>query len=181
MVELELVFGSNKMSAKGTLEEVLTLTQLFEKYFEVGAVDEAQQVTNDTRRSPPRKPKPKGVAKSSSSGVSQSSVDAEAIANTIKQRDDFSRIQSQILNKAGLWTEKARLVAFIVDEKITSGDVTRVLGALRVKSSLPTVSKALSGISGEFITEGTSPVFYTMTDRARTEFGLRLSREQADA
>jgi hypothetical protein len=62
------------------------------------------------------------------------------------------------------------MVSYFAEEPITSGDVKRTMDALKLKSSLPTLSRTLSGNSDQFLTSGDNPVKYELTNVAAEDF-----------
>ena len=97
-------------------------------------------------------------------------INAQELANKIKGSEYFAKIKSQILDVKADWVSKCKLVAHFANEPITSGDVQRTMNALKVKNSLPTLSRTLSNNSDKFLTKGDNPVIYTLTGAAETEF-----------
>jgi hypothetical protein len=172
MVDFEIVVGNSKLSVRGELSEVTTLLEGYSHLLSAPVKTPLGEATPSTAETKARLRRPKSNA--SKATQSEGLIDASALANEIKSSDSFEVYDKKILSIIGKWTDKARLVAYLADKPITSGDVRRVMQALRVKTDLPSVSKALSGISAEFLTEGTNPVTYTMTARARRDFEQSL-------
>lgn len=108
-------------------------------------------------------------------------LDAEQLANDIKGHPAFVKIKSKVLDVKGDWISKCKMVALIANAPITSGDVSRVLAVLRVKTSLPRLSEALSANSSDFLTRGASPVRYTMTSVAEDAFKAWLAETAKEA
>lgn len=98
------------------------------------------------------------------------SVDPTKLSNELKSRPDFLLIKQKVLDAPSDWINKCRLVAVLVDGATTSGDVHRVLNILRIKNSLPTLSRTLADHSQDFLTSGANPTKYTITEAAKTAF-----------
>jgi hypothetical protein len=173
VVELKIELGDRSLSITGTLEEVMALASRYwpdlAEQPRTFAEDEAASTTPAVR---PRNDRAKRVSKTRADNATsgEEALDAMKIANAIKVRPDFDLINNKYLMVPGQWPDKCRLVALIADGPITSGDVRRVMEALKIKADLPTLSKALSANSTDFLTSGSNPVRYELTARAKAAF-----------
>lgn len=177
MVELKIELPDRALSVSGTLEEVETLAARFWPALQSyeGSADESPPAATGPSGRTERNRKPGKVRKPEASIQHDDALDASGIANAIKSRTDFDLINTRILLVPGQWPDKCRLVAWIAERPITSGDVKRVMEALKIKADLPTLSKALSSNSTDFLTSGTNPVRYEFTARARIAFEQSLA------
>lgn len=177
VVELKLELPDRSLSVSGTLQEVESLAARFWpalQSFEGPAVEAPASAPVGTVRAE----RPRKSTKSRKADVPvqhDDGLDASGIANAIKARADFDNINAKILLVPGRWPDKCRLIAWIAERPITSGDVRRVMEALKIKADLPTLSKALSSNSTDFLTSGTSPVRYELTSRAKLAFEQSLA------
>lgn len=177
MVELKIELPDRSLSVSGTLEEVETLAVHFWP-----ALQSFQGPAGESSASAPagairvERPRKSTKARKPDAPVQyDEGLDAASIANAIKARADFDNINAKILLVPGRWPDKCRLIAWIAERPITSGDVRRVMEALKIKADLPTLSKALSSNSTDFLTSGTSPVRYELTSRAKLAFEQSLA------
>lgn len=177
MVELKLELGERMLSVSGSLAEVELLAAKFwpdiqaNKELSNSRVNVASAHRPVQERSR-RTPKARAVGQAP---LQSNALAASDLANAIKSRDDFATLRSKFLDVKGQWSDKCRMVAYVAERPISSGDVKRVLEALKVKAELPTISKALSTNASDFLTSGTSPVFYELTALAKTSFEQMLS------
>jgi len=96
----------------------------------------------------------------------------QEVVNQLKQRADFEKISAIVFHKRDLWN-KVRLLLLQAEEGMTSGEVTKVLHGLNVKTSLSSVSRSLkenssSLLSAEARKVGLHPR-YRLSAPARTE------------
>jgi hypothetical protein len=177
MVELKIELPDRSLSVSGTLQEVEVLATRFWPALQsfAGTSGDAPLSTPPAHNRAERVRKATKSRKPDTSGQQDDGVDASAIANSIKARADFDLINSKILLVQGQWPDKCRLVAWIAERPITSGDVRRVMEALKIKVDLPTLSKALSANSSDFLTSGSNPVRYELTARAKMAFEQGLA------
>lgn len=172
-MKLKLISGNSSFSFEGELQEAIAV---LEKYWNplAPAPEDQRAPAEEAGKSPPKKAKPKrakkapvGAAATSVAGVS---IDAQALSNKIKTDEHFAAVKAKVLDRKGDWVSKCKMVAYFAGEPITSGDVRRTMDAFKVKNSLPTLSKALSGNSDQFLTTGDNPVKYELTSIAESDF-----------
>ncbi|MDJ0825594.1 MAG: hypothetical protein QNJ16_08835 [Rhodobacter sp.] len=178
-MKTEIHVGNSSIKIDGELEEVKAILSDYWKPIAEKANANVKHVVEAPEGKPTEKPnKPRKRRKSlpkkavSSSDDSGSQLDATDLSNQIKVRSDFSAIKKKILDVKGQWKEKCILVAVVADAPISSGDVKRVMDELRIKSSLPTLSRTLKNNSSEFLTQGgpNNSTLYTVIDTAKSEF-----------
>lgn len=180
MIKLSLTRGSTSFVFEGKIEDALVLlASYWSPIQETKAADEAfetaeQQKIDPTLNSPKRPKKPRASNGSKPASASTHAIDAQSLANKIKTDNQFSIIKEKILDVKGDWLMKCKMVAYFANESITSGDVKRTLDALRIKSSLPTLSKTLSSNSDKFLTKGERPEKYELTSAAEESFKKSL-------
>lgn len=162
-MQVILELGDKKLSVEGESKEV---AQMLEQLL---PILQAPATTESNNRRPSSGPKRK-TGGAASQPKDEPNIDAEQFANQLKANGQFTSLWKAVLNTTGNWTDKARLVAFFAERPITSGDVKRVMDALKVKSTLPAISKALSATSSEYLTTGSNPVSYELTATAREKF-----------
>lgn len=177
-MRVEIQMGHKSIAVEGDLTEVQTILS---EYWQLGAESlpdiekepneqdrkkEAFKKKNVTKRRPAR------LKSADANGVQPGQMDANDLANNLKKRPDFINIKRKILDISGKWKDKCMLVAVVADSPISSGDVKRVMDVLRIKSSLPTLSRTLSGNSSEFLTESgpNNSTLYTVTESAKEKF-----------
>jgi len=183
MMKVELQMGSAGIRVEGELADVERILAAYWKPPEAAArATNSMNGETDSLELPPgkvgpirqssakRKRAPAPSKASQSAKLDADGIDAEQLANDIKMHDLYSEIRSKVLDVKGDWIHKCRAVALIAQKPITSGDVGRVMAVLRVKVSLPRLSEALSRNAGDFLTQGTSPVKYTMTTASEDAF-----------
>jgi hypothetical protein len=173
MIKMELQAGSSSIKLEGEIDDVERILAAY--WHPRSNVDQSEGATgNAGHQDLSGKRRTKRSQSKSTTGDPVSSrtegLDAEQIANNIKIHPSFGQFKSKILSVKGDWISKCKMVALVANTPITSGDVGRVLTILRVKFSLPRLSEALSGNSADFLTQGVSPVRYTMTSVAEDEF-----------
>jgi hypothetical protein len=122
-----------------------------------------------------RPSRPNGGTSSSSINENEPSFDANAVANSIKNHEQFTTIESKIIHASGDWYNKIAFVLWFVDQPLTSGQVHRALQALHIRSDLPTISKTLKKHISNFLTPnqrqlGGAPATYHLSARAKSEF-----------
>lgn len=108
-----------------------------------------------------------GAAAASAASVS---IDAQELANKIKQSEHFDSVKTKILDQKADWIQKCRMTAYFSDVPITSGDVHRLMEAFKIRSQLPKLSSTLSQNSSEFLTSGGNPKKYELTQIATEKF-----------
>lgn len=136
--------------------------------------------TQVTPASPAAKPPKKSRAAklrpastSDGTGSDAPKFDANQLANRIKQLPNSAVLSEKIWHKSNRYN-KVALVCKLAGEPLTSGDIHRVLSALRIKISLSGVSHALSNNSGKFLHSnprkaGGTIVRYELTSAAAAE------------
>lgn len=107
-----------------------------------------------------------------------SAVDSNDIVNTLKERADFGKLTSEVIHKKDLWN-KIRLIMYLADTSMTSGEIFAVLGGLDVKTSLPSVSVKLRAQHASLIASGARKKGainrYKLSGPARGETGKWLN------
>ncbi|MBY5987633.1 hypothetical protein [Roseovarius atlanticus] len=182
-MRVEIHIGQASITAEGELAEVqVILTDYWKPVLEnpVIAPERFQLDEEKQDHSTKKTTRKRTSSKTKTSGESDnntSQLNGLEIANAIKERTDFGQIKAKILDVQGQWKEKCMLVAVVADSPINSGDVKRVMDALRIKSSLPTLSKTLSNNSTEFLTRNgpKNSTLYTVTGAAKDAFMTRLN------
>lgn len=183
-MRVDMKYGQASIALEGDLSEIEAILAEYWKPLIDNAYpiesDEGKAVVSEgaskgsrTKRksSKPKSSKPK--AASNGDGLSNA-LDANDLANKIKQREDFEAINTKVLKVNGDWLNKCLLVAVVAGTKISSGDVHRVMGVLKIKSSQPTLSRALSTNGSYFLTEHGSGNT-TSTEIAKENFNKYLS------
>lgn len=112
---------------------------------------------------------------------SVSKVNAEEVANRIREHSNFSDLNSRFILGDASRAERAKFVAWAVgDVPITSGDVHRVLQALGVKFDAATATRAIGDSKNEYIKDSTGPqLTYRLTTAARHAFEQKLNAKSA--
>lgn len=130
--------------------------------------DTKQVKRRTSRRSAP---KTSSIAKDSAS-----KINAEAIANRVKEDARFGIFKEKIIIGDASRLDRARFVSwFVGDEFITSGDVLRVMLALSVKFDAPKASKAMADSPSDWLKDTSgSQTTYKLSAAARDEFEKRL-------
>jgi hypothetical protein len=147
---------------------------------QVGASDHEETPSRETKsRSRPLKSKKRKIQTKTDStgdaaGQSESSYDPNTVANEIKERADFSKIERKVLHTRDRYN-KVALILWLSDAPLTSGQIHRTLEALDVRISLPHVSTSLKQNISKFLTSskrqaGGQPASYRLSAQAKTEF-----------
>lgn len=103
------------------------------------------------KKKPLRKVKSHSRATEAEPVGEEGGLDITKIANTLKEREDFSRIGERVLRKKDLWN-KIRLVLLTATDPLSSGEITKVLReGLEVKTSQSSVSTCLGDNDGDLI------------------------------
>ncbi len=105
-----------------------------------------------------------------------SKVNAEEIANRIKEDPRFGIFKDRIIIGEASRSERAKFVSwFVGDEYITSGDVLRVMLALSVKFDAPKASKAMADNPSDWLKDTSGlQATYKLSAAARDDFEKRL-------
>lgn len=101
---------------------------------------------------PKKKRKSAGAKPARGEGAS-TDPDPVQIANQIKQRQDFDKIEQRILHARDVW-DKIRLVLLIVNEPLTSGSIAEVLSQFKLKTDITSVSRTLTKNRGSLAPTG---------------------------
>jgi len=178
--------GNSSISVEGDLAEVL---EVLSNYWNGGAHEAAAEENEEigssvekerdgTRKSKKVRGVKKAVPQGKPASGAETRLDANDIANKIKTHERIQEIKEKILDVKADWKSKCLLVAWIADVPINSGDVYRVLHELRIKSTLPALSTALSGNSTDLITQPgpNNSTLYLLTATAKTVFEEFLSK-----
>lgn len=185
-MKVSIQSGNSSISVEGELSEVL---EVLSTYWNGGAreaaTEESEEIGGSTekeregtrRPKKPRSSKKLNPQSKPASGV-ETRLDANAIANKIKTHARIQEIKEKILDVKADWKNKCLLIAWIADVPINSGDVHRVLHELRIKSTLPALSTALSGNSTDLITQPgpNNSTLYLLTATAKSAFEEFLSK-----
>ena len=163
-MKLKIEIAGRALCIEGEFEEVEALIERLLPHLV------ASQPTPDPSATSNQAPKSKAKTRQARQPAGESVIDAQEFANQLKTKAEFEVLWSRILNLPGQWSDKAKMIAYYAEGPITSGDVMRVMTALKVKSNLPAISKALSASASEYITNGTNPVTYELTVGAREKF-----------
>jgi hypothetical protein len=175
-MKVKIQVGQSSIELEGDTDEVETILEAYwlpSLASATGSSEEASVAPSPPPRASSRGKRQDGPASGSRSKAP--TIDPTKIANDLKVRSDFQSIKSKILDVPSDWINKCRLVALLADGPITSGDVHRVLNQLRIKNSLPTLSRTLTENSQEFLTNGSNPTKYTLTEAAEAAFKRWLS------
>lgn len=130
--------------------------------------------TSGRRKPADQRPKKKAASKKHSAGKigekRDSKFDFVRFAGEFKSRSDYAAIADKVLNARDLWN-KIRLVLYVADSPMTSGDIHKTLGQLRLKSSRRNISTKLKDKGRELITDGVrklgSKVTYKLSQRGK--------------
>lgn len=177
-MRVKLQIGQARVDAEGELEEIQkVLTDFWLPVFEGNSAYLGQPSQKPAEVDRPKKKRQKrpSTARSDGENYNKQNLDGAEIANRIKTHPEFSKIKAKILDVPADWINKCKLVAYIANEPITSGDVHRTLQKLKIKSNLPTLSRNLSSNNSDFLTEGENPVKYDLTVHAKTNFETWLN------
>ena len=78
---------------------------------------------------------------------------ANELVNRMKQRADFAVLTEKVIHERDLWN-KIRLVLFLADGAMTSGEIQAVLAGLNLKTDVPAVSKKLKAKHASLVSSG---------------------------
>lgn len=113
----------------------------------------------------------------------ENTFDANALANQIKERQDFDRLTRKVIHAKGDRYNKVALVLWAAGEPLTSGQIHRVLDALDIRISLPNVSDTLKANMNKFLTSvqrraGGPPASYRLSGQAKVDFEKWLAQNE---
>jgi|GEM_PF-4917636 len=167
-MKFKITSGDSVFSFEGDLGDALSIMEKYWKPNSVITEARAATVTEDHKAKTEKKPQRKRKKATKITGAATAakaaiSIDAQELSNKIKSDIRFSAVKSKILDKKGDWLSKCKMVAYFAEEPITSGDVQRTMEAFKIKSALPSLSRALSSNTTEFLTQGENPVKYDLT------------------
>lgn len=105
-----------------------------------------------------------------------SKINAEEVANQIKEHDRFELFNSVFILGSPPRADRARFISWLLaDTPITSGDVSRVMTALGVKFDAATASKAMGDASRDWIKDSSGPqTTFRLSAPARHAFEQKL-------
>lgn len=112
---------------------------------------------------------------------SVSKINAEEVANRIREHPNFTDLNARFILGDAARGERAKFVAWSVgDLPITSGDVHRVMQALGVKFDAATATRAIGDSKNEYIKDSTGPqTTYRLTTAARHASEQKLNVKPA--
>lgn len=110
-----------------------------------------------------------------------SKINAEEVANRIREHPNFTDLNSRFILGDAARGERAKFVAWAVgDVPITSGDVHRVMQALGVRFDAATATRAIGDAKNEYIKDSSGPqLTYRLTTAARHTFEQKLNAKPA--
>jgi len=176
--------GNASIEIEGDEAEVTAiLSKWWNPSFVITAANEEvdqKEISKPAARRVVRRPLTK-VPGSSREGVSK--INAEEIANQIKQDSRFGVFKEKIIIHEASRSERAKFVSwFVGDEYITSGDVLRVMLALSVKFDAPKASKAMTDSPSDWLKDTSgAQAAYKLSAAARNEFEKRLLSAEKSA
>lgn len=183
MLKVDIRIGKARIILEGTSEEV---DSILERHWEPHAENlilhdargsNSSEENENSSKEAKGKTKPRARKPSSSKAATKGSEESqkleEELANKIKSDNNFPSINSKFITGKATVLDRCKLVIYFSEQPLTSGNIQRVLTRLNIKTSLPTVSRTLSGKSADFITSGNPPE-YKFTATARSDFETRL-------
>lgn len=183
-MKVRIQHGSSSIELEGDKEEISDILSNWWKPVPSpdftadvdSGVDEKPQPKRRTTKRPAQRP-----AVSSKEGASK--INAEDVANRIKEHERFDLFNSAFILSDAARSDRARFVSWIVGETpITSGDVARVMTALGVKFDAATASRAMSDASRDWIKDSTGPqTTFRLSAPARHAFEQKLLNAKAKA
>jgi hypothetical protein len=184
MIKVHIKLGSAEIEIEGDAKGVHDILERHweahvEAMLSIGIVETGPEESHSVE--PSQQQRPAGRKRKSSGGSKPTkSIDdkqlVESIANKIKGLSDFNALKAKFIVGKTPIVEKAKLVLNNHDEPLGSGTVLRVLERLGVKTSAPTVSRALSENESQFITTG-NPKLYRMSGATQEEFYKSISAD----
>lgn len=177
MMKVRIQNGHASIEVEGQESEVTAiLTKWWNPTIVLSAANE--EIEEDATVKPPKRRSPRRAAPKASNGSREttSKIDAEDIANRIKQHSKFAIFKERIIIGEATRSDRAKFVSwFIGDEFITSGDVLRVMLALSVKFDAPKASKAIADSPSDWLKDTSgAQVTYKLSAAARDEFEKRI-------
>lgn len=177
-LKIKLKSGAREIEIEGQRADVDALLEAW--WSNDGAVDRGQ-ATADSESPLPRSKSGKSGKRprlprkeAASENEEPEQLNANGIANQIKESERFDLITQKILHATGDYYNKAAFVCWFVNAPLTSGQVHKVLIALHVRVVLPRISEAFKKNMGSFITSGTrgvgKAITYQLTSKARADF-----------
>ncbi len=151
--------GASSIEIEGEKAEV---SDILENWWKPGiAIAPANDdpTPQENSASPKRRAAKRSTPRTSSAVRETSSkLNAEDVANQIKEDPRFSLFSKLFVLGEASRSDRAKFVSwFVGDTPITSGDASRVMMALGVKFDAPTASKAMSDSSRDWIKDSSGP------------------------
>ncbi|HEX8339466.1 MAG TPA: hypothetical protein VF624_01025 [Tepidisphaeraceae bacterium] len=193
-VRIKLKKGTSEIEVEGLREDVDALLEQWWKHPtspEIHGEEEGDdegtggtpiKTTVKKSRRPPRRTSDREDSAASGSP----DFDPVALANSLKEREDFHEIESKVLHQDDLWN-RVMLILWASDSGLTSGDIFRTLHHhLDTKTTLSSVSKCLKRNASKVTHSdarkaGGTIVKYKLTGRARSDFEKWLLKGTAPA
>lgn len=120
--------------------------------------------------------------KSKTQDSPEDSLDVQSIINRLRERDDYGSLNSKIFHKNDLWN-KIRTVMYFTDKHISSGEITKILVGLDLRTSAPSISRKLKECSSFLVTtaprKAGSKTKYKLSGPSRTATEEWLSETTA--
>lgn len=182
-VKLRLKAGRREIEIEGSISDVeKLLTDWWHKGTHVDDAnddeeegDEEDDTSTDESGGKKRTRKRTRSQPATGDGAVRQTFDATAFSNKVKQDKKFAIIKSKIIIGSPTVWRKTAFVFWYANKGLTSGDITRCLIALGIRTDLPAISKAINANKENFTLSGKrerggGAVHYTLTEAARHEF-----------
>jgi hypothetical protein len=185
-MRVHLTKGSSSIEIDGTLAEVTTILDTYWVSVSAHAAHEQAQPTvpdgerpaSKSRKRPKRSPS--AAKNGAATTASSDDFDGQAVANKMKGHELFGRMQQKALNQKSKWIEKGKCVCLMVEEPLHTGQIRKVLLALKLQAPAPRLSEAFSRNNADFLVKGVNPAFYELTAPARAAFEDWLRKDGND-
>jgi hypothetical protein len=143
----------------------------------VGAADEPTDILN-SQGAKPRTAHRSRAAKKPNDGPGKEAFDLQSLVNTIRDDPNYERYESKVLH-ADDALAKVKLICWKAEQRLTSGEISRILGGLGVKMKQPAVSGTIARSLGEFLQDGErkkgAVIRYGLTGKAKKTFEVWLN------
>ncbi|MFT4122115.1 hypothetical protein [Bradyrhizobium sp.] len=177
-VKIKLRVGVREIEVEGPRADV---DALLERWWDENGSSTKVDST-DVEIEAPKKKQLRSIQRKTESNT-ENAFDANALANQIKERQDFDRLTKKVIHAKGDRYNKVALVLWAAGEPLTSGQIHRVLDALDIRISLPNVSNTLKANMSKFLTSvqrraGGPPASYRLSGQAKVDFEKRLAQNE---
>ncbi|MDE0590474.1 hypothetical protein OU789_11100 [Halocynthiibacter sp. C4] len=183
MIKLQIKVGTSEIQLEGKIEDVeLILSKHWEPYVDaIISTPPPQPIEVRGTDKPSATPKPrKGKAtRAKHKATSENGKDYQELTNIIKEHAKFDALMSKAINANASAIDRYKGVLFALDRELSAVDIANVLTELGVKADRSNILKSLNKQTSSFFKNGSNPVCFRMTQKAKDDFTAWLSEDDA--